>query len=158
MNAFERNCLPSKPEDLEAVIAALAQRGSGALAVGAVRARPARYAGGQLIRSRIWQMFRWTQRLTAEDFNGHRWVWSCVPIIRSETEDGGIAAASRRQRRLGRTRIASTRAGRILDQHFAEAYPVMQAWSQHNRRMCARQVIATMEAARRVIPDAARSC
>ncbi len=44
---------------------------------------------------------------------------------------------------------AGTCAGRILDQHFAEVYPVMQAWSQHKSENVRRAVvIAAMEAAK----------
>ncbi len=44
---------------------------------------------------------------------------------------------------------AGTCAGRILDQHFAEVYPVMQDWSQHKSENVRRLVvIATMEAAK----------
>src|SRR5512138_2287542 len=65
-------------DDLAAIVAALAKRGSGVLAVGAdpgVAKVPDILLAAQLIRSHIAQpavLFRWVkQLLTQKDFNGH---------------------------------------------------------------------------------------
>jgi 3-methyladenine DNA glycosylase AlkC len=145
-------------EDLDAVVAALAKRGSGTLAVGA---DPGTAKGAdimlaaKLIRSHTpdpADRLHWVkQLLTQKDFNGHQLglvmlsdVYDQKPqtvllLLQHHADSANWAVRE----------YAGTCAGRILDQHFAEVYPVMQTWSQHKSENVRRVVvIAAMQAAK----------
>jgi 3-methyladenine DNA glycosylase AlkC len=159
MNAFERELATAvEHEDLNAVVATLAKRGSGALAVGA---DPGTAKGAdimlaaRLIRSHTpdpADRFQWVkQLLTQPDYSGHQ----LGLVMLSDVYDQKPQAALKLlQRHAGSDNwavreYAGTCAGRILNQYFAEVYPVMQAWSQHTSENVRRAVvIATMEAAK----------
>jgi len=159
MDAFERGLTTAiEHDDLAAVIEALAKRGSGAFAVGA---DPGTAKGAdimlaaRLIRSHVTSptdLFEWVRRLlTQKDYNGHQLglvmlsdVYDQKPttvmqLLQRHADSGNWVVRE----------FAGTCAGRILDQHFAEVYPVMQAWSQHQSENVRRVVvIATMQAAK----------
>jgi len=146
-------------EDLDAVIAALAKRGSGAAAIGAdpgTAKVPEIVLAAKLTRSefrtRPAALFAWTRRLlTQSDFNGH--MLGLVLLSDGYAQKPKVALQLL-QRHADSSNwavreYAGTCAGRILDQHFAEVYPVMQAWSQHKSENVRRLVvIASMEAAK----------
>jgi 3-methyladenine DNA glycosylase AlkC len=159
MNAFERELAAAvEHDDPNAVSAALAKRGSGAFAVGAdpgTAKVPDVLLAAKLIRSHTSDpkdRFRWVkQLLTQKNHNGHQ----LGLIILSDVYDQKPATALQLlQRHADSTNwavreYAGTCAGRLLDQHFAEVYLVMQAWSQHQSENVRRAVvIATMEAAK----------
>ena len=146
-------------EDLDALIAALARRGSGTAAIGAdpgTAKVPEIILAAKLIRSefkpRPAALFDWTKRLlTQADFNGHmlglvllsdvytRKPKSVLQLLQRHADSSNWAVRE----------YAGTCAGRILDLHFAEVYPVMQDWSQHKSENVRRLVvIAAMEAAK----------
>lgn len=146
-------------DDLEAVIAALAKRGSGALAVGADpgTAKVADIAlAARLIRSKLRSdrsaLFAWMQRLlTHVDFNAHQ----VGLILLSEVYEHKPGAALRLLKTAADSdnwavrEYAGTCAGRILNAHFAEVYEVMTTWAQDKSENVRRAVvIATMEAAK----------
>jgi 3-methyladenine DNA glycosylase AlkC len=151
MNAIEHN-------DLDAIIAALAKRGSGAFAVGADPGT-AKVAdillAAKLIRSRATDptdRFRWVkQLLTQKDFNGHQLGLVMLSDVYDQKPKTVLQLL---QRHADSTNwvvreYAGTCAGRILDQHFAEVHPVLQAWSQHQSENVRRAVvIAAMESAK----------
>ena len=159
MNTFERElAVAVEHDDLDAVIAALAKRGSGAFAVGA---DPGTAKGAdillaaRLIRSRATDpadRLKWVkQLLTQQDFNGHQ----LGLVMLSDVYDQKPKTVLQLLRRHADSdnwvvrEYAGTCAGRILDQHFTEVYPVMQAWSQHQSENVRRAVvIAAMEAAK----------
>jgi 3-methyladenine DNA glycosylase AlkC len=146
-------------KDLDALITALAKRGSGSAATGAdpgTAKVPEIVLAAKLIRSEFKQhpavLFDWTKRLlTQADFNGHmlglvllsdvytRKSKMALQLLLHHADSSNWAVRE----------YAGTCAGRILDQHFAEVYPVMQVWSQHKSENVRRLVvIATMEAAK----------
>jgi 3-methyladenine DNA glycosylase AlkC len=159
MNTFERELTAAvEHDDLDAVIAALAKRGSGAFAVGA---DPGTAKGAdimlaaRLIRSHAADpadRFEWAkQLLTQKDFNGHQ----LGLVMLSDVYDQKPKTVLRLLQRHADSsnwvvrEYAGTCAGRILDQHFADVYPIMQAWSQHKSENVRRAlVIATMESAK----------
>ena len=159
MSAFERELATAvEHEDLNAVVAALAKRGSGLCAVGA---DPGTAKGAdimlaaRLIRSHTTDpadQFLWVkQLLTQTDFNGHQ----VGLVMLSGVYDQKPKAVLRLlQRHAGSDNwavreYAGACAGRILGRHFAEVYPVMQTWSQHRSENVRRAVvIAVMEAAK----------
>ncbi len=159
MNTFERELAAAvERADLDAVIAALAKRGSGAFAVGAdpgTAKVPDILLAAKLIRSHTASSkdrFRWVrQLLTQTDFNGHQ----LGLVMLSDVYDQNPQAVLRLLQRHANSanwvvrEYAGTCAGRILDQHFVEVYPVMQAWSQHKSENVRRAVvIAAMETAK----------
>ena len=159
MNTFERELATAvEHDDLNAVIDALAKRGSGASAVGAdpgTAKVPDILLAAKLIRSHTGSpqdRFRWVkQLLTQQDFSGHQLglvllsdVYDQKPKIVLQLLQRHADSANWAVREY-----AGTCAGRLLDQHFAEVYPVMQAWAQHQSENVRRAVvIATMEAAK----------
>ena len=159
MNAFERELTTAVEQDnLEAVVAALAKRGSGALAVGA---DPGTAKGAdimlaaKLIRSHIpdpADRFRWVkQLLTQRGFNGNQLGLVLLSDVYEQKPETVLRLLQRHadSANWAVREYAGTCAGRILDQHFAEVYPVMQAWSQHKSENVRRAVvIAAMEAAK----------
>jgi 3-methyladenine DNA glycosylase AlkC len=164
MAAFERELAAAvEHADLDAVVTALARRGSGAFAVGA---DPGTAKGAdimlaaRLIRSDTASpddLFDWVKRLlTQRDYNGHQ----LGLVMLSDVYDQNPQAVLKLlQRHAGSANwvvreYAGTCAGRILNQHFAEVYPVMQAWSQHKSENVRRAVvIAAMEAAKANYPQ-----
>ncbi len=145
-------------DDLDAVIAALAQRGSGAFAVGAdpgTAKVPDILLAAKLIRSRATDpadLFQWVkQLLTQKDFNGHQVGLVMLSEVYGQKPKTVLQLLQRHANSANWAvrEYAGTCAGRILEQHFAVVYPVMQAWSQHKSENVRRVVvIATMEAAK----------
>ncbi len=159
MNAFERELTAAvEREDLAAVIAALAKRGSGAFAVGAdpgTAKVPDILLAANLIRSHVTgpaDRFKWVkQLLTQQDFNGHQLGLVLLSDVYDHDPKTVLQLLQRHadSDNWGVREYAGTCAGRILDQHFAEVYPVMQAWSKHKSENVRRAVvIATMETAK----------
>jgi 3-methyladenine DNA glycosylase AlkC len=159
MNAFERELTAAvEHDDLDAAIAALAKRGSGAFAVGA---DPGTAKGAdimlaaRLIRSRATDpadRFQWVKQLLMQkDFNAHQLGLVMLSDVYDQ-KPKTVLQLLQRHANSGNWVVreyAGTCAGRILDQHFADVYPVMQAWSQHQSENVRRAVvIATMEAAK----------
>jgi 3-methyladenine DNA glycosylase AlkC len=159
MNAFERELTAAvERDDLDAVITALAKRGSGALAVGAdpgTAKVPDILLAVKLIRSRAptpADRFRWVkQLLTQKDFNGHQLGLVMLSDVYDQRPKAVLELLQRHANSANWVvrEYAGTCAGRILDQHFPEVYPVMQTWSQHQSENVRRAVvIAAMEAAK----------
>ncbi|NTU62364.1 MAG: DNA alkylation repair protein, partial [Chloroflexi bacterium] len=159
MTAFERElAIAVDHEDLDAVIAALAKRGSGAFATGAdpgTAKVPDILLAARLIRSRAADpadRFQWIkQLLTQPDFNGHQLGLVMLSDVYDQKPKTVLQLLQRHADSDNWVvrEYAGTCAGRILDQHFAEVYQVMQAWSQHQSENVRRVVvIATMEAAK----------
>ncbi len=159
MAAFERELAAAvEHEDPDAVVAALAKRGSGALAVG-VDPGTAKGAdimlAARLIRSHAaspGDLFGWVQRLlTQRDYNGHQ---VGLVMLSDVYDQKPQAVVKLLQCHADSTNwvvreYAGTCAGRILDRHYAEVYPVMQTWSRHTSESVRRAVvIAAMEAAK----------
>ncbi len=145
-------------DDLDAVIAALAKRGSGASAVGA---DPGTAKGAdimlaaRLIQSHITDpadRFRWVNHLlTQKDFNGHLLGLVMLSDVYDQKPQAALKLLQRHadSANWGVREYAGTCAGRILDQHFTPVYPVMQSWSQHQAENVRRAVvIAAMQAAK----------
>jgi 3-methyladenine DNA glycosylase AlkC len=146
-------------EELDALITALAKRGSGSAATGA---DPGTAHGAdimlatRLIRSEFKQrpaaLFDWVKHLlTQADFNGHMLGLVLVSDVFAQKPKAALQLLQQHadSSNWAVREYAGTCAGRILDQHFAEVYPVMQAWSQHESENVRRLVvIATMEAAK----------
>lgn len=160
MPALERElAIAIEHEDLDALITALAKRGSGTSAIGA---DPGTAHGAdimlaaRLIRSEFKQrptdLFDWTKRLlTQTDFNGHMLGLVLLSDVYAQKPKAALQLLQRHadSSNWAVREYAGTCAGRILDQHFAEIYPVMQDWSRHKSENVRRLVvIATMEAAK----------
>jgi 3-methyladenine DNA glycosylase AlkC len=146
-------------EDLEAVITTLAKRGSGASAGGAdpgTAKVPEIVLAARLIRSefksRPADLFAWVKRLLAQvDFNGHMLGLVLLSDVYSQKPKVVLQLLQRHadSSNWAVREYAGTCAGRLLDQHFAEVYPVMQDWTKHKSENVRRLVvIATMEAAK----------
>ncbi|CAG0937265.1 hypothetical protein TFLX_06186 [Thermoflexales bacterium] len=145
-------------KDLAAIIAALAKRGSGAFAVGAdpgTAKVPDILLAAKLIRAYVTrpaERFKWVKQfLTQEDANGHQ----LGLVLLSEAYDQKPKSVLQLLQRHVVSdnwvvrEYAGVCAGRILDRHFAEVYPVMLAWSKHASENVRRAVvIAAMEAAK----------
>jgi 3-methyladenine DNA glycosylase AlkC len=159
MNTLEHDLTVAvEQDDLEAVIAALAKRGSGTLAVGAdpgIAKVPNMQLAARLIRAHTPKpkdRFHWIkQLLTQPDYNGH----ALGLVMLSDVYDQKPKTVLRLLQRhadsanWGVREYAGTCTGRILDQHFAHIYPVMQTWAQHKSENVRRAVvIAVMEAAK----------
>jgi 3-methyladenine DNA glycosylase AlkC len=146
-------------EDLDALIAALAKQGSGTAAIGA---DPGTAHGAdimlaaRLIRSEFKRrpaaLFAWVkQLLTQQDFNGHMLGLALLSDVYVQKPKAALQLLHRHadSSNWAVREYAGTCAGRILDQHFAEVYPVMQDWSRHKSENVRRLVvIATMETAK----------
>lgn len=169
MNAFERE-LTSAVEhaDLDAVIATLAKRGSGALAAGA---DPGTAKGAdiilaaRLIRSRATDpadRFQWVkQLLTQPDFNGHQLglvmlsdVYDQKPktvlqLLQHHADSANWAVRE----------YAGTCAGRILDQNFRKSIRCCKRGRSTSQRTCGVQWSSPRwKPPRPITPNAARSC
>jgi 3-methyladenine DNA glycosylase AlkC len=96
--------------------------------------------------------FEWAkQLLTQKDFNGHQLGLVMLSDVLDQKPETVLRLLQRHADSANWVvrEYAGTCAGRILDQHFAAVYPVMQAWSQHKSENVRRAVvIATMEAAK----------
>jgi 3-methyladenine DNA glycosylase AlkC len=150
-------------DDLDALIAALAQRGSGALAVGAdpgtAKTADIALATG-LLRAKFKhqpaRLFDWTQRLlTHADYNAPQIGLVLLP----EVYDRKPKAALRLLKIAADSdnwvvrEYAGVCAGRIFNAHFDDVYGVMVDWSQHPSENVRRVVvIAAMEAAKANAP------
>jgi len=159
MHTFERELTAAVERvDLDAVVAALARRGSGAFAVGA---DPGTAKGAdimlaaRLIRSCAADpadRFRWVKLLlTQQDSNGHQLGLVLLSDVYDQKPKTVLQLLQRHagSRNWVVREYAGTCAGRILNQHFAEVHPVMQAWAQHKSENVRRAVvIAAMEAAK----------
>ncbi len=145
-------------DDLDAIIAALAKRGSGAFAVGAdpgTAKVPDILLAAKLIRSRATHpadLFQWVKQLLKQkDFSGHQLGLVMLSDVYDQKPKTVLQLLQRHadSANWAVREYAGTCAGRILDQHFADVYSVMQAWSQHKSANVRRVVvIATMEAAK----------
>ena len=159
MAAFERELAAAvEHADLDAVVTALARRGSGAFAVGA---DPGTAKGAdimlaaRLIRSHTTgpaDLFGWVSRLlTQRDHNGHQLGLVMLSDVYDQKPQTVMKLLQQHADSANWVvrEYAGSCAGRILNQHFAEVYPVMQAWSQHKSENVRRAVvIAAMEAAK----------
>jgi 3-methyladenine DNA glycosylase AlkC len=160
MSTLERELAAAvEHEDRDALIAALAKRGSGTAAIGAdpgTAKVPEILLAVKLIRSEFKQrpaaLFDWTKRLlTQADFNGHMLGLVLLSDVYAQKPKAALQFLQRHadSSNWAVREYAGTCAGRIFDQHFAEVYPIMQDWSQHKSENVRRLVvIATMEAAK----------
>jgi 3-methyladenine DNA glycosylase AlkC len=159
VNTFERELATAvERNDLDAVIAALAKRGSGTSAVGAdpgTAKVPDILLAAKLIRSHTGspkdRFRRVKQLLTQKDHSGHQ----LGLVLLSDVYDHNPKTVLQLLQRHADSpnwavrEYAGTCAGRILDQHFVEVYPELQAWAQHKSENVRRAVvIAAMEAAK----------
>jgi len=160
MTTLERELAAAiEHKDLDTLIAALAKRGSGPFAIGA---DPGTAKGAdimlaaRLIRSELKPrpaaLFDWTKRLlTQTDYNGHMLGLVLLSDAYAHKPKAALQLLQRHADSFNWAvrEYAGTCAGRILDQHFAEVYPVMRDWSHHSAENVRRLVvIATMEAAK----------
>ena len=159
MSTFEQDLTAAvERTDCAAVVAVLASRGSGQLAVGAdpgTAKVPEVLLAAKLIRShttRPKDQFKWVkQLLTQPDFSGHQLG---LVLLSDVYEHNPKTALKLLQRHADSDNwavreYAGTCAGRILDRHFVDVYDVMQAWTRHKSENVRRVVvIATMEAAK----------
>jgi 3-methyladenine DNA glycosylase AlkC len=159
MNTFERELTAAvEHDDVDAVVATLAKRGSGAFAVGAdpgTAKVPDILLAAKLIRSRAANpadRFRWVKQLLMQpDFNGHQLGLVMLSDVYDQKPKAVLQLLLRHADSANWVvrEYAGTCAGRMLDQHFVHVYPVMQAWSQHQSENVRRAVvIAAMEAAK----------
>lgn len=159
MNTFEHELATAVEQaDLDAVVAILARRGSGKLAVGAdpgTAKVPDILLAAKLIRShsaRPKDLLKWVKHfLTQPDFSGHQLGLVLLSDVYRQNPKTTMNLLQRHadSANWAVREYAGTCAGRILDQHIAEVYPVLQAWSQHPSENVRRLVvIATMEAAK----------
>lgn len=159
MPTLERElALAIEQEDLDALIAALAKRGSGTAAIGAdpgTAKGPDILLAAKLIRSHLTRPAdrpKWVKHLlTQPDFSGHQLGLVLLSDVYDQKPKTVLQLLQRHadSANWAVREYAGTCAGRILDQHFAEVYPVMQAWAQHPAENVRRAVvIAAMEAAK----------
>ena len=160
MSTLERElAIAIEHEDLDAIIAALAKRGSGTTAIGAdpgTAKVPEMLLAAKLIRSefksRPAALFDWVKRLLTQiDFNGHMLGLVLVSDVYMQKPRVTLQLLQRHadSPNWAVREYAGTCAGRMLDQHFGDVYPVMHDWSQHKSENVRRLVvIATMEAAK----------
>jgi hypothetical protein len=159
MAAFERELAAAvEHADLDAVVTALARRGSGAFAVGA---DPGTAKGADImLAARLilshatgpTDLFDWVKRLlTQPDYNGHQLGLVMLSDVYDQKPQAVLKLLQRHADSANWVvrEYAGMCAGRILAQHFTEVYPVMQAWSRHKSENVRRAVvIAGMEAAK----------
>lgn len=146
-------------DDLDALIAALAKRGSGTLAVGADpgTAKSADIGlAARLLRVKFKhqsaRLFDWTQRLlTHADYNAPQVGLVLLPEMYDRKPNATVRLlkdAADSDNWVVRE-YAGVCAGRILNAHFDDVYDVMVDWSKHTSENVRRAVvIATMEAAK----------
>ncbi len=159
MSTFEAELATAvEHDDFHAVTVALAKRGSGAFATGA---DPGTAKGAdimlaaRLIRSHTADpadRSHWVrQLLTQQDYNGHQLGLVMLSDVYDQEPKAALQLLQRHadSANWAVREYAGTCAGRLLEQHFAEVYPVMQTWSQHKSENVRRAVvIAAMETAK----------
>jgi 3-methyladenine DNA glycosylase AlkC len=150
-------------EDLSALIAILAKRGSGDNAIGA---DPGTAKVGdivlaaKLIRAHLKpkpaRLFEWAkQLLTHSDFNANELGLVLLPDVytRNPRKAQQLLMQNADSANWAVREYAGVSAGRVLNEHFDEFYPVLQAWAEHASENVRRAVvIATMEAAKQAQP------
>jgi 3-methyladenine DNA glycosylase AlkC len=150
-------------EDLDAFVTALDKRGSSAAAVGAdpgTAKVPEKRLAARLTRAhfknRPRDLFNWTQQLLGRaEPNAHEVGLLLLPDVYDR--DPKFA-----QRQLlfhanssnwEVREFAGSMAGRVLDGHFDDFYPILKEWTKHTSENVRRAVvIATMEAAKKNHP------
>ncbi len=146
-------------ENLDAIVAALAKRGSGAAAVGAdpgTAKVPEKRLAARLIRShfkgRSRDLFTGVKRLLSQaDYNAHEVGLLLLPDIYQH--DPKFVSRQLLQHANSPNwevrEFAGGIAGHLLHRHFEEFYHVLKEWSQHESENVRRAVvIAAMEAAK----------
>jgi len=150
-------------DDLDALIALLAKRGSGANALGAdpgtAKVGDIALAAGLIrahLKAKPARLFDWAKRaLTHTDFNANELglvllpdVYTRHPAKAQQLLLRNVDSANWAVREYGGVSV-----GRILNEHFDEFYPVLQTWTKHPSENVRRAVvIATMEAAKQDHP------
>lgn len=159
-NRLERRlAIALNNDDLDAMVATLKARGSGSAAIGADpgTARNAdKQRAAKMVRAhfadRPRDLSSWCKQLLGNsDYNAHEVgllllpdVYALQPIYLQRRL---LLHADSRSWEV--REFAGSIAGRILDQHFDEFYPVMKKWSRHASENVRRAVvIAVMEAAK----------
>ncbi|MBI5567783.1 MAG: DNA alkylation repair protein [Chloroflexi bacterium] len=150
-------------DDFDALIALLAKRGSGENALGADpgTAKVGDIAlAAKLIRAQYktkpTRLFDWAKRaLLHADFNANELGLVLVPDVYTRHPEKAqqlllrnVDSANWAVREYGGVSV-----GRILNEHFDDFFPVLQAWTKHTSENVRRAVvIATMEAAKQNQP------
>ncbi len=146
-------------EDLDAIVVALAKRGSGVAAVGAdpgTAKVPEKRLAARLIRShfkgRSRDLFIGVKKLLGHtDYNAHEVGLLLLPDI-YQHDPRFVHRQLRRHANSANWEVrefAGGVAGHILHRHFEEFYSELKEWSQHKSENVRRAVvIATMEAAK----------
>ncbi len=160
LTALEKELrLALESEDLDAIIAALARRGSGTAAVGA---DPGTAKGAEtmlaarLIRAhfkkRPGDLCTWVkQLLTQPDYSGHQLGLVMLSDVYEQKPQTALQLLRRHadSANWAVREYAGTCAGRIFNEHFAEFYQVLEAWARDDSENVRRAVvIAAMEAAK----------
>jgi len=146
-------------DDLDALIALLAKRGSGENAVGADpgTAKVGEIAlAAKLIRAHFKakpaRLFDWAKRaLSHADFNANELGLVLLPEVytRHPEKAQQLLLRNTNSENWAVREYAGVSVGRILNEHFDEFYPVLQTWAKHDAENVRRAVvIATMEAAK----------
>ncbi len=146
-------------DDLDALIALLAKRGSGENAVGADpgTAKVGDIAlAAKLIRAyfkaKPARLFNWAKRaLTHTDFNANELGLVLLPEVytRDPKKAQHLLLRTADSPNWAVREYAGVSVGRILNEHFDEFYPVLQVWAKHESENVRRAVvIATMETAK----------
>ena len=150
-------------EDLDALIALLAQRGSGEKASGA---DPGTAKAGDIVlaaklirahfKPKPAQLFQWAKRLlTHSDFNANQLGLTLLPDVytRDPRKAQQLLVRQADSPNWAVREYAGVCAGRLLTDHFEAFYPALQAWADHASENVRRAVvIATMEAAKQDHP------
>ncbi|HLF29041.1 MAG TPA: DNA alkylation repair protein [Anaerolineae bacterium] len=151
-------------DDLDAIVAALKARGSGSAAVGAdpgtARTADKRLAAKMLrahFADRPRELSKWVKKLlNLADYNAHELglmlladVYAFHPIYAQRQLLAHADSPNWEVREF-----AGSVAGRILDEHFDEFYPVLKKWTRHASENARRAVvIAAMAAAKSQHPE-----
>jgi len=146
-------------DDLDALIALLAKRGSGENAIGADpgTAKVGEIAlAAKLIRTHFKakpaRLFDWAKRaLSHADFNANELGLVLLPEVytRHPEKAQQLLLRNTNSENWAVREYAGVSVGRILNEHFDEFYPVLQTWAKHDAENVRRAVvIATMEAAK----------
>jgi 3-methyladenine DNA glycosylase AlkC len=146
-------------DDLDALIAILARRGSGENAIGA---DPGTAKVGDIVLAakliRVHfkpapaRLFNWAkQLLTRSDFNANQLGLVLLPDVyeRNPRQAQQLLLKQTDSTNWAVREYAGVSVGRILNEHFDDVYPVLQIWAKHESEDVRRAVvIATMEAAK----------
>ncbi len=146
-------------DDLDALIAHLAKRGSGENAIGADpgTAKVGDIAlAAKLIRAHFkakpTRLFDWAKRtLNQADFNANELGLVLLPDVyeRNPKKAQQLLLQNADSANWAVREYAGVSVGRILNEHFDEFYPVLHTWVNHESENVRRAVvIATMEAAK----------